>query len=306
MSNVNISSFRALEELEISIARFADRTSEGISAAQSKIALQRATLDEIVILRRREVERWQETYDTADNEDDDVGYILRRLQEAEDRHNEARQWQRRVEDICDEFQRRATEATHLADEHADKARLFLKERLRELYEYVGLKAGSEHNVSGSSHQPGSIGPQTTASSAAAAPDLSNFALPKGFDWISISQLSPDALASLPSENEYRKDDLSAADMRAGLELLRTRILPEIEQNPERATRDYFAEIDVVENRDVSNSLAEIYGAYFGRDAHIWVDRFKGEQYFRIGNGRHRIAVARELGWTVIPGRIEEV
>jgi hypothetical protein len=299
-SSVNIASFQPLEDLEISLGRFSNKTREAISTVQKQIELKQEALDEIVRTRRRDVEMWQEAQDTADDEED-VSYIERKLRDAEDRLDEARNWQRRVEQVCGDFERRATEAAYLADEHSFKARLFLKERLRELYEYVALKPDAEvglHSAgpaaSGVAHDSNGVG------------DLAALSLPKGFGWISIDQLAPDDVANLPTEDDYKKDGLSAADMRAGLELLRTRILPEIQRNPEHATRDYFAELDIAENRsEPKNSLGEIFGAYFGSNYHMWFSRSKGDEYFRIGDGRHRIAAARELGWTVIPGQIQD-
>ena len=299
-TGINITSLQALEDLELSLGRFSNKTREGISAVQRQIELKTEALDEIVRSRHREVEMWQEAQDTADDEEDDVDYIERKLRDAEERFDEARNWRRRIEEVCGEFERRATEAAYLADEHSHKARLFLKERLRELHEYVALKA----DVEAGPHSTAPAGSVTTTR-ANHDSDLATFSLPQGFGWIRIDQLASDDLANLPTNTEYKKDGLSAADMRAGLELLRTRILPEIQQNPENATRDYFAEIDIAENRsEPKNSLAEIFGAYFGSNYHIWVDRPNGDEYFRIGDGRHRIAAARELGWTVIPGRIQ--
>lgn len=309
-TDVNVTSFRALEDLELSLARFSDKAREEISAAQREIEIRTEALEGIVAARRREVQWWQEAYDAADDEDDDRSHTLRKLHEAEERYDNARNWQRRVEEVCGEFERRAAEATYVTDEHSNKARLFLKARLNELHEYVGFKTNADAGVSVGSAYMGAAARTTTALSAkevsTGVSDLAAFSLPKGFGWVRINELNPDELADLPSENDYKKDDLSAGDMRAGLELLRTRILPEIQQNPEHATREYFAELDIAENRSTSNSLAEVYGAYFGTREHIWVDRFKGDEFFRIGNGRHRIAAARQLGWTVIPARIEEV
>lgn len=299
-ATVNVTSFRALEELEIAVARFSGRARECISTALRQIEVQIEALDDIATIRRRELEEWQDAYEIADDEDDS-DYVLRRLQEAEEKYNDACRWQRRVAEVCADFTRRANEAAYVVDEHSDQARLFLKARLRELHEYAALKSNADAGASDGLHHG-------TTEATSASPDLSDLtalSLPKGFAWIPVTQLAPDDLASLPKDNDYTKDDLSAADMRHGLELLRTRILPEIQQNPEHANREYFAELDVIENRSVATSLGEIFGAYFGPNNHIWVDRFKGDAFFRIGNGRHRIAAARELGWTAIPGRIDE-
>src|SRR5690349_7171652 len=219
----NVASVRALEELETSLARFSNTAREAISAAQRQIDSRKDALDDVVTARRRAVERWQDEYDAADDEDDDRNYILRKLNEAEERYNDARNWQRRVEAVCGEFERRATEASHLADEHSHKARIFLKERLRELYEYVGLKSNSEvgSHLMGSAAAAGSADGHEVSIEVS---DLASLSLPKGFSWIAIAELSPAVVARLPSNGDFRKG-LSPAEMREGLELLRTRILP---------------------------------------------------------------------------------
>jgi hypothetical protein len=209
-------------------------------------------------------------------------------------------------------------ATYFADEHSDRARAFLKERIRELYDYVRLKPDLMGAMAGSSqpHQAAVAGAArgttetavvpVVSAGAAAASAMGRFLLPKGFGWIRLDELKPDEMAELPAERDYQKNDLSEADMREGLHLLQTRILPEIQKDPQAATRGYFSKLDAAENRSGSMRLANIFDAYFGQSDHIWVDRFKGDQYFGIGNGRHRIKAARDLGWSAIPARIVEV
>jgi hypothetical protein len=319
MSNsINVTSFRSLEELETSMARFSSELREAIEAAEHEIQRKTEVLGQIVADGRRAVAGWQVAYDGADEEEDDVGFIRHKLEEAEENVREAKQWQRRVEELCAEYHKRAKKTARLGDEHSDKARVVLRARITELYDYLAVKPSlATGTAAGSqSSRPGIldaalVATEATVGSVVSSGEAFAFAmaglpLPRGFGWVRLDELKPDDMAELPAENDYKKNQLSEADMREGLELLQTRILPEIQKNPATATREHFAKLDTSERRTGSKSLANIFGAYFGPHDHIWVDRFKGDQFFGIGNGRHRIKAARDLGWTAIPARINEV
>lgn len=319
MSNsINVTSLNSLEELETSIARFSSELREAVESAQHQIQRKAELINEIVDARRRAVAGWQSAYDSADDEEDDVGLIRRQLEEAEADFRMAQQWQRRVEEVCQDYRKRANHAAYLGAGHSDKARGFLRARIAELYDYVNLKPNGASGISNSSQPsaPGVLdavlgaaeatGSSVFSSGEAVASAMTGLKLPQGFGWIRLDVLKPDEMAELPAEHDYQKNQLSEADMRAGLELLYTRILPEIQNDPATATREHFAELDSAESRSGSKSLGNIFSAYFGQHDHIWVDRFKDDQFFGIGNGRHRIKAARDLGWTAIPGRIVEV
>jgi len=319
MSNsISVTSLRSLEELETSMARFSSEVREAIEASERQIQKKTEVLDQIVADRRRALARWQSAYDEADYEDDDVGFIHRKLDEAEENLCEATQWQRRVEERYAAYNKRANQAAYLGDEHSGKARGFLRARITELYDYLAVKPGlaTGTNAGSQSGEPGILDAVLIATEAtvgfvlssgeAVAYAMTGLPLPKGFGWFRLDELKPDEMESLPTENDYKKDGLSESDMQEGLELLRTRILPEIQKDPKGATKEHFSELDAIEGRSGSKSLSSIFGAYFGEDRHIWVDRFKGDQFFGIGNGRHRIKAALDLGWTTIPARIVEV
>jgi hypothetical protein len=316
--SISVTSLRSLEELETSIARFSSEVREAIEASERQIQKKTEVLDQIVADRRRAVARWQSAYDEADYEENDIGFIQRKLEEAEENLREATRWQRQVEERCAEYNKRAKQVAYLGREHSDKARGFLRARIAELYEYLEVKPSPAAGATLGSQpsEPGIldavlIATEATVGSVVSSGEAVSFALvglplPKGFGWFRLDELKPDEMEGLPTQNDYQKDGLSESDMQEGLELLRTRILPEIQKDPEGATKEHFSELDGIEGRSGSKSLASIFGAYFGADRHIWVDRFKDDQFFGIGNGRHRIKAALDLGWTAIPARIVEV
>ena len=293
MTSIKVTSISSLEELEASLVEFSSEVKEAIEATQREIQRKTELIDNIVSDRRRAVAECQSAcYET--NDEEDPGANNRKLAEAEAALGEARMWQRRVEDACAEYRRHVSRASYLADEHTGKARLFLRTRIGQLYDYVEFKPDLSNRETNAGSAVASLGSAITS-----------LPLPKGFNWVSLDQLMPAEMQDLPAENDYRKDGLSLADVREGLRLLQTRIMPEIQKDPGAATVDHFAALDAAEMRSGANSLANIYSAYFGRNDHIWVSRQHGDPFFSIGNGRHRIRAARDLGWNAVPGRMEE-
>jgi hypothetical protein len=93
------------------------------------------------------------------------------------------------------------------------------------------------------------------------------------------------------------------NVRKGLEILGGYVLPAMRQNPDAVGGDHFNSLDRQAGRvEVVNSLEGVYDSYFGGDA-VWVDRPQGESLYSIGNGRHRIKAALDLGWEAIPAKI---
>lgn len=291
MSSINVHSISSLEELDTSIDRFASALKNAIEEAQRQIQKKSELLEGIVAARRRTVAALESACDNAGDHEDTTN-LQRKLEEAEAALAEARKWQRRVEEVCAEFRRSTTQAKSLAAEHAGKSRLFLRSRIAQLYNYTAYKPHSSE---------GSAGDSTSGGSGASSRTLNNqLPLPAGFQWIDLADLGPDQLQS----SDYRKG-LSEVDMQDGLNLLQTRVLPEIEKNPAAASVEHFVAIDLEEKRMPPHSLADIFAVYFGGD-YIRVSRYSNEQYFTIDNGRHRIKAARDLGWNAVPGRVVEL
>src|SRR5882672_4214340 len=118
---IDVGSIHGLEVFEAAIRRFSSRTSAILQDAEQQIARKRDLLDQIVNDRKRSVSRWRSEYETADPEEDDVGGILRRLEEAEQDLQEAKRWQRKIEDSYSMYQSKAAGGMHLCTDQAGKA-----------------------------------------------------------------------------------------------------------------------------------------------------------------------------------------
>ena len=131
--------------------------------------------------------------------------------------------------------------------------------------------------------------------------FSSFLLPRGFKWVSLDRIEPRDLEELPSDEEFKK--MRKEDMAAGMELLRSRILPDIQRNPNAIGSDYFWEIDQQEGRMGVYSLKNVYDAYFGGER-IRFEPPDRDGYYRIDHGKHRIKLALEYGWTMVPAILQ--
>jgi hypothetical protein len=299
---VNVISFRTLEELDLALARFA---SESEAALQSigpeinrKLELLRARREQC----EHEVEYWQQAYDDADPEEDDISYISYRLAEAADRLANVSHWQSRVDESHEAYAREGRRFVETVIDECPKARGFVRQKLSELQEYISLKPDGSAAPFGLDVGSG-IGPPATNDSPSPASEapleaITELLLPQGFSWIRLDSIEPSELNDL--QQLRSKNDLTSEDLKGGLEILRKEILPQIKLHGSGAGSDYFWKLG--QGRSGTNSLQGVYDAFFGSEP-IWVDRFIGQQHFRIGNGRHRIKAAHEMGWPAVPARI---
>ncbi len=95
-------------------------------------------------------------------------------------------------------------------------------------------------------------------------------------------------------------------MEAGLRAFAQDLLPRMRAGT--ATRDELAALDRADGRDTGglirpDNLANLHDVFFGSDP-IAVSPLSTGSY-DISSGRHRIEIARALGWTHIPARLLE-
>ena len=65
-------------------------------------------------------------------------------------------------------------------------------------------------------------------------------------------------------------------------------------------QDYFAERDRAEGRTGTRSYSDTYSGFFSKDHAIKFER-RAEGKIGLGNGYHRVWVARQLGIREVPG-----
>jgi hypothetical protein len=144
-------------------------------------------------------------------------------------------------------------------------------------------------------------PATTSSPSAVEPaayDGTGQPLPRGFVWVPIDEIRSRELLELPTRAEFR--NIAYDEVVRGFETLRRSVLPAIRPgggiDPSLEAGWGAA--------DLAADPHNIFQGFFGSEQ-IHLSRRAGMKY-GIVNGRHRIRVALDLGWTAIPASIDEV
>jgi hypothetical protein len=298
----NVTSLAVLEEFNIALALFASQTAETLQSVESEIGQKVQLLASSRQTWEAEVDEWRSTYDAADPEYDDVGYIAYKLEQAESNLRNICHWQGRVDEQLQVFRHRARRFQQIVTDENPKARAFVQKKLAELRDYVGLKAQGFSPLEASATNTGAESVAPSEHIRGYPLDrITEMSLPAGFEWVKLQDLDPNEVSEL-SELDYKKDGLGRAEMQSALALLKEQVLPEIQTQKGKADSDYFWQLDQQSGKVGINSLQGVYAAFFRDDA-IWVDRVIGQRHFRIGNGRHRIKAALEAGWPAIPAKV---
>lgn len=66
--------------------------------------------------------------------------------------------------------------------------------------------------------------------------------------------------------------------------------------------DHFARIDRGKGSSYAEGKQRVYDAFFGDDC-ITLDRGPSDGKYGVTNGRHRLRIARALGWEAVPVKI---
>lgn len=195
---------------------------------------------------------------------------------------------------------RHSAATNLESLTADvqRARNFLEDRSRAT---VAYRAITTDRSQGTGSISGRDDHSSLSPSSVTTVELGEVRLPDGFQWIPISEIAATDLPILPQD--WNK--ISKADMTHGLTVFVKEIVPLL-QRGQSLSAEALSEIDKAAGRSGvfgfvhPDSLENIFRVMFGNEC-VAVSRT--ENGWSVTNGRHRIAVARELGWSHVPSRI---
>lgn len=305
---VQVLAISALREFALRYKNFAQNLLQILDQLEWDFRHRWEALEQAYRLQQRRVEHLRHLLETADEEES--SFYRARLTEAEERLEEMRAWLRQLQEQYQAYRQRAQQVRELATQLAPKATTFLQGRASELEAYVAVTLpGAETyralSLAGSSAPTPSSGEATVmASPTPAPPDMTRYALPPGFQWVPLAEI---ALEDFPEDDEFSK--VSAEEMRAGmaklpevLEILKDRL-----HLPPQENSTYLGRLDRRAGRTPSEGLQRVYEAFFGEPINvIRLSRRQGETFWTVENGRHRIRLARELGWTAVPASVKEV
>lgn len=131
-------------------------------------------------------------------------------------------------------------------------------------------------------------------------ELRGIELPPGFEWVSLSDLDLQReLEGVAGPADFKH--VPYGEMRVGFERLRSQVLPLLNVTP-GATSDRFRELDVNDSVPFADGLQRVFEAFFGQQDYIYFVR-RPDGSLDLINGRHRVFLARELGWAAVPARV---
>lgn len=292
---IHLNSIRSLEDLALALSVFASDCRETVAAAQADISRCVSILEDRCREKLLAIQSLQYDYENLDedeDEDDERSSLRYEIMLAEEAYERARASLRSAENAAFEFARAASRAREVADYRIPEACAFLRQKVWELNEYIATQPGGG----------GVAGVASAAREAQAKVSLTDFALPSGFRWVRLDEIEPRELAGLPSASDFIKVPYEV--MKAGLGVLKDKILPALGETGGRADREYFRGLD----GEGEGGVLEVFDAFFRRDfnKHPRVERFAGNRHYVIKNGHHRMKVAMDLGWDAIPAEVVEV
>jgi hypothetical protein len=293
---IEILDTNALSDLRGELERFIARVRSAASGSQTATALVMRRFATIIDDHRRRVATARVAAAAAD--DDDWESAESELKEAEERLRAA---QGAIDDACRTFARLQRSAAA-----ADQA---MASAGSTAAEYLGVKIGQLRALRNLT--PEQFGPALPATpdearagrskrAGAAAPDwdeLQAFRLPIGWHWVRLDEIDTglrpgETLDFAPGQREglidcYRR--------------LLVDILPMLDRNRD-AAHDRFARDDLANGIHDQSGKRGAFDAFFQTGEPIHLQRDSARGLWVADSGRHRIEVARSLGWSAVPAQ----
>lgn len=239
---------------------------------------------------QNEVDHYQRELSKTSHDDRSEYYrIKRKLQEAEENLKKIDFWINQVADEIQQFKRVNYEVKSHFSNHLPRAITVLEDRLSLIKAILNVQMPSEAKKM-------SLNSKSTVSESISR-DVSYFSLPSGFQWIKLENISHED--DLPIEDGFTK--VSKAIMENGFSILKKDVLPAL-QSEQNDPQNYFLSLDQKNGKNEETGILRIYQAFFGNDC-IALDKGRGDGKYGVSSGRHRIAVAKSLGWTAVPAKI---
>jgi hypothetical protein len=286
-----------IADLEAGLARFSDAALQRIKTAEGDI---RRLMDQVEDRRRevrREIESLRNEISEADDDDDDTSTAERRLEEAEEMLGNIRRWQGKLEAAVQNYTRESRRLEELSTGKTADARTYLRSLLSDLAAYFALqKDGFGHSGAAATPVGRSSGSTETAADTEAF-DPTQYALPSGYHWVRIAQIDT-ARELIGVQNETAYEKVPYAEMRRGLDAMRSEILPTFAADACVAP-ETFARRDAETGTPYEAGVQRVFEAFFGSDP-IYLSSKPGSELASVTSGRHRIKAAIDAGWTAVP------
>lgn len=288
---------RALAELNSQFARAGTRSRTLVADVLGEVTRSRQHIDRKVDAAVREVRRREAALRVADRED--RAGAEAELRSAQHHLRDVRRAASIALEALSQLIRCTQSAQARLPELIGRATTFLANAEADLQAYLavampgGSSPGASWMASAAVSAPGSSETLPNLESLLAIP------LPDGWEWVPLSAISRSA--DLGPDEGFPKT--SRAQMIEGFERLRRDILPVLDTDWVAAS-DRFRALDASRGIHDTSGLHGAFEAFFSTDSHIRLERQGASDGHGATNGRHRIAVARELGWPAVPVRFD--
>jgi len=283
----------ALVRLMEALQRFRSRSGSVVTEVQGELSRRLRRLEEAKEKAQQKVWRYQNQLD--DCHGDDHGSIGAELDTAKEHLKLVDYW---LEQVSDSFTRFKRADQNIVNNGIPRAVTFLEEKHERIRDYMSLqipeaRVGSGHAMA----VPVAVSLEPVVDQTPVSFEyLSAIRLPSGFQWVKLDAIS--RKDDLRPEERFEKIVGGEDGLRNGFALLLDEVLPILDKNP-ATPEDYFREKDQQMGRGYVNGVFKIYESFFGKSS-ITLDKGRGDGKFGVPNGRHRIHVARSLGWAAVP------
>lgn len=242
-----------------------------------------------------ELHRWQDELFACDA-NDDREHLQSRLDRAQERLDRIDRLIEESAEALVHFKRSRAEIQDCVSRGVPRAVGYLEEKHKELIEYLSLAFPGEYGAYVNVRTPVATSTPRLDSTQPLVEDMTVLALPPGFQWVRVDDISK--ADDLRPEERFSK--VTAEEVESGFRILKQEVLPALQVDPARSA-DFFRQCDSESNRVYANGALRVYEAFFG-ESHIALTHHPVEGTIGVTNGRHRIQVARRLGWTSVPAR----
>jgi hypothetical protein len=298
---VHVEAVRLLEE---AFTRFSSKIVASLPGPLWKAESARNMLKDRQGSLRARIAECEAAAEEAEGEEDGDGSSYRAAaEEARDELSRIGTVLSSLEDARAQFQREARAIQRMGEENVAQARQFLRTVQEDLQAYLAKDIAGGGSFSARAHGgfAAVTAPQESAPPAApgsSGPEPARFPLPQGFTWLPIDTIDTSELGKdLAGPDAWQKTSID--QMREGFNLLHNEVLKTFQFFGTGAGRDWFAAQDRSKGKTYEEGTERVFDAFFGNDP-IAISRANDGKLHSIANGRHRIAVARHLGWTAVP------
>jgi hypothetical protein len=301
---VNVESVEKIEEFEGFLAPFAKELLLSLEKLSMYFSHRLADFEQAYLRQKAYVMRlYRKLEEEGDEELRDE--IEKKIEEGEEKLREMREWLNLAREKVEAFHRLKQEVRHIGTQEIPKAKSWLREKIQALRNYLAVSLGIDMltqmptGFSGTSSTP-SNGSVATSKSKGITSHHLFYKLPEGFQWVPLEEIN---LEEDESDIEYRK--ASKEEMRKRMERL-PEVLEHLQvryASPFIDNTLYFYNLDQAQGRNYVEGLQSTYEEFFGSEPVVLERSPLTGQKYTVKNGRHRILLAKEMGWVALPAKV---